>query len=192
MRIISGAFRGRRLQGPSGRALRPTGDRLKESFFNILGTGVQDATVLDGFAGTGAVGLEALSRGAREVVFIESDRDAVRLIRKNLQICGVTSGYRLLQEDIFTSMRALSRDGFCADIAFLDPPYHWGPYHDLIGTLFATGVASADSRVILEHHRKADVPAAGSAFRRVRILRQSDKCMSFYLASGPGDLCETR
>jgi 16S rRNA (guanine966-N2)-methyltransferase len=182
MRVISGAFRGRRLQGPPNRVLRPTSDRLKETLFNILGSAVQEATVLDGFAGTGAVGLEALSRGAREVVFIDSDRDAVRLIRRNLETCGVTSGYRILQEDVFTSMRALARAEFRADIAFLDPPYHWGPYRDLIGTLFSTGIASGATRVILEHHSKADVPEIAPGFHRVRIVRQSDKCLSFFLA----------
>jgi len=183
MRIIAGTFRGRRLQGPADRTLRPTSDRLKEALFNILGSAVQQAIILDGFAGTGAVGLEALSRGAREVVFIDSDRDALRLIRTNLETCGVASGYRILQEDIFTSMRGLARAEFRADIAFLDPPYHWGPYRDLIGTLYSTGIASIGTRVILEHHRKADVPETAPGFHRVRIVRQSDKCLSFYLSS---------
>ena len=182
MRIISGKFRGKKLQGPRHADLRPTSDRLKESLFNILGPDVQGASVLDAFAGTGAIGLEALSRGAREVVFIESSRDAVRLIRKNLELCAVTSAYQILQEDVFTSMRTLARTGFRADIAFLDPPYHWGPYCDLIGTLFHTGIVSAGSRVILEHHSKAAVPESETGFRCVRTLRQSDKCLSFYLA----------
>ncbi len=182
MRIISGTFRGRRLQGPPGRELRPTSDRLKESLFNILGPAITEATVLDVFAGTGAIGLEAISRGAREVVFIESDRNAVRLIRKNLQICGSTSGYRILQDDVFTSVRALARASFRADVVFLDPPYHWGPYRDLVGILFFTGIASETTRVILEHHSRADVPDTGPGFRRTRIVRQSDKCLSFYLA----------
>ncbi len=182
MRIISGTFRGRRLQGPPGRELRPTSDRLKESLFNILSSAIPEATVLDVFAGTGAIGLEALSRGAREVVFIESDRNAVRLIRKNLQLCGAKSGYRILQDDVFTSVRALARTGLRADVVFLDPPYHWGPYRDLIGILFSTGIASSATRVILEHHSKADVPKAEPGFRRTRIVRQSDKCLSFYVA----------
>ncbi len=183
MRIISGKFRGKRLQGPRNTGLRPTSDRLKESLFNILGPDVQGASVLDAFAGTGAIGLEALSRGAREVVFIDSSRDALRLIRKNLELCDLTSGYRILQEDVFTSMRALARTGFHADIAFLDPPYHWGPYRDLIGTLFRSGIASAGSRVVLEHHSKAVVPEAETDFRCVRTVRQGDKSLSFYLAS---------
>jgi 16S rRNA (guanine(966)-N(2))-methyltransferase RsmD len=180
MRVISGKFRGKRLHGPRGRELRPTSDRLKETLFNILGPGIQGAAVLDAFAGTGAIGLEALSRGAQAVVFIESDREAVRLIRKNLQWCGVTSGYQILQEDVFTSLRSLARSGFQADIAFLDPPYRWGPYRDLLATLFQTGIASAETRVVLEHHRKTALPDSDPEFSCIRIVSQSDKCLSFY------------
>ncbi len=182
MRIISGTFRRKRLQGPRHADLRPTSDRLKESLFNILGPDVQGAGFLDAFAGTGAIGLEALSRGAREVVFIDSSREAVRLIRQNLELCAVTTGYQILQEDVFTSLRALARSGFRADIAFLDPPYHWGPYRDLIVTLFHSGIAADRCRVILEHHSKAGVPESGAGFCCVRTVRQSDKCLSFYLA----------
>ncbi len=182
MRIISGNFRGKRLHGPRNKDLRPTSDRLRESLFDILGPAVQGASFLDAFAGTGAIGLEALSRGAKEVVFIDSNREAVVLIRRNLELCAVTTGYQILQQDVFTSMRALARAGFHANIVFLDPPYHWGPYRDLIGTLFRTGIASAGTRVILEHHSKAAVPDSESAFRRVRTVRQSDKCVSFYLS----------
>src|SRR5688572_1231507 len=90
VRIIAGQFKGRKLKGPRGTSVRPTGDRLKETLFNILGTSVRDSRFLDVFAGTGAIGLEALSRGACEVVFIESSTEGERLIRANLQLCGIT------------------------------------------------------------------------------------------------------
>ncbi len=180
MRIISGAFRGKKLQGPRGRDLRPTGDRLKETLFSILGASVHGSVILDVFAGTGAIGLEAISRGAQEVVFIESDREAIRLIRRNLELCGVTSGYRILESDVFTSLRTLARECFTAGIAFLDPPYFWGPYRDLLETLFQTGIAKPDTRVIVEHHRKAVLPETGPGFHCARIVRQGDKCLSFY------------
>ncbi len=179
MRIISGKFRGRRLQGPRGADLRPTSDRLKEALFDILGPEVIGSVFLDVFAGTGAIGLEGLSRGAREVVFIESSREAARLIRCNIELCGVTSGYRILQGNVFTSLRTLAREGLKADIAFLDPPYNWGPYRDLLVTLFKAGIALPGSRVVLEHHRKAALPESEPSFRCVRTVRQSDKCLSF-------------
>ncbi len=180
MRIISGKYRGRRLKGPTGTDLRPTSDRLKETLFDILGPVVQGAVVLDVFAGTGSIGLEALSRGAREVVFIESGREALRLMRENLRLCGITSGYRILQGDVFTQLRALSREDFAADIAYLDPPYHWGPYRDLIETLFRSGIPRAGSRVIVEHHRKTPLPRDGPGFKCARTVQQSDQWLSFF------------
>ena len=182
MRIISGKFKGRRLKGPLGVDLRPTSDRLKETLFNILEPSLAGSTLLDVFAGTGAIGLEALSRDAREVVFIESSKDALRLIRQNAESCGAKSGYRILRSDVFTSLRELARDNYSAHVVFLDPPYHWGPYLDLLDTLFRTGIAGPDSLVIVEHHRKALLPESGNGFRRVRMVTQSDKCLSFYRA----------
>jgi 16S rRNA (guanine966-N2)-methyltransferase len=180
MRIVTGKFRGRRLKGPEGMDLRPTSDRLKQTLFNIIGPGVAGATILDVFAGSGAIGLEALSRGAREAVFVDSDRAAVRLIRQNLALCGLTSGYRILHGDVFAQLRMLGREGFRAGIIFLDPPYDWGPYADLVTTLFKAGIAREESRVIIEHHRKTTLPDGGPGFRRVRLVEQSDKCLSFY------------
>jgi 16S rRNA (guanine(966)-N(2))-methyltransferase RsmD len=136
--------------------------------------------VLDVFAGTGAVGLEALSRGARDVVFIESGAEAVRLIRQNLTICGISSGYRLVNQDAFSALRFLGRENFSAGITFLDPPYEWELYGDLLGIIFGKGIANESSRCILEHHSKASVPEAGPGYRRIRIVCQSDKCLSFY------------
>jgi 16S rRNA (guanine966-N2)-methyltransferase len=185
MRIIAGKYRGRRLQGPRKDDLRPTSDRLRESLFNILAPRIAAARVMDVFAGTGAIGLEALSRGAGDVIFIESSRDAVKLIRKNLQQCGVTAGYRVMQEDVFTALRTLARSGARVDIVFLDPPYRWGPYRDLIASLFQLELVDAEAIVVLEHHQKTSVPESEPGFRRMRTVRQSDKCLSFYVKETP-------
>jgi 16S rRNA (guanine966-N2)-methyltransferase len=180
MRIITGKYRGRRLKGPKGSSLRPTGDRLRETLFDILGASVEGAVVLDAFAGTGAVGIEALSRGAREVVFIESDTEACRLIQQNLAICGISGGFRLVQRDAFPALRLLGREGFSANVSFLDPPYEWEPYGDLLDIIFRMGIARDESRCIIEHHSKATIPEAGQGYRRTRIVCQSDKCLSFF------------
>jgi len=180
MRIISGRFRGRRLKGPRGMDLRPTSDRLKETLFNILAPEISGSRVLDVFAGTGAIGLEALSRGAQQVVFIESSQEAVQLIRQNLALCGITTGFRILPGDVFAALRTLAREAFEADITFLDPPYHWGPYRDLLEILFGSGIAPPGSRVVIEHHRKSLLPESGTGFRCVRTVKQSEKCLSFY------------
>jgi 16S rRNA (guanine(966)-N(2))-methyltransferase RsmD len=180
MRVISGKFRGRKLRGPKGFRLRPTGDRLKETLFDILGPAVSGTVFLDVFAGTGAVGLEALSRGAREVVFIESSGEAADLIRRNLELCGVAAAYRIIQRDVFAALRALGRQGFRADTVFLDPPYEWQVYPDLLDNVFRADLAGRESRVIVEHHCKADLPENDERFERTRVVRQGDKCLSFY------------
>ena len=180
MRVISGKYRGRKLKGPSGTDIRPTGDRLKETLFNVLGPHVDGAVMLDAFGGTGAIGIEALSRGAREVVFIESTAAGQQLIRKNLDLCGVRSGYRILTEEIFKALRSLAREGFRAEIAFFDPPYDWKPYGDLAEILFAKELVSQPGYVVIEHHRKADLPESGNGYHRCRVVRQGDHRLSFY------------
>ncbi len=182
MRVIAGAFRGRKLKGPRGTDLRPTGDRLKETLFDILGSTVVGAVVLDAFGGTGAIGIEALSRGAREVVFVESTAEGNRLIRANMELCGIENGYRILLQDVFTAMRFLARQEFKANIVFFDPPYSWKPYHDLLQITFTPGLLMQPSRVVIEHHRKAAIPESGIRYQRNRIVRQGDQCLSFYEA----------
>ena len=183
MRIISGNYRGRKLHGPRGQDTRPTGDRLKETLFNVIGDKVHRRVFMDVFAGTGAIGLEAVSRGASEVVFIERNQAASRLIRKNLELCGVTSGFRIVEQDVFTALRMLARQGFHPDIVFLDPPYEWEPYQDLLDLLFTQKIAGDLSLVVVEHHRKADLPASRNGYHRFRIVRQGDHCLSFYQVS---------
>jgi 16S rRNA (guanine966-N2)-methyltransferase len=187
MRVISGLYKGRRLHGPRGLDLRPTGDRLKETVFNILGPGLQGSVFVDAFSGTGSIGIEALSRGAREVVFIESSKEGIFLIRRNLELCGIAAGFRLLSQDIFTVLRSLGREGFSADTVYLDPPYDWQPYQDLIETLVAVSIVGLSSRMILEHHRKASVPEEGAGYRLTRRVRQGDSCLSFYAVSDEGE-----
>lgn len=182
MRVISGKFKGRKLKGPQQAGLRPTGDRLKETLFNILGPDIADSVVLDVFAGAGAIGIEALSRGAGEVVFIENGGEGRRLIRENLELCGVGRGYRIIEQDVFMALRTLARRQFRADIVFFDPPYDWKPYRDLLDILFKKELVTGSSRVVIEHHRKADLPDTAEEYVRSRVVRQGDHCLSFYEA----------
>src|SRR5919205_4096933 len=105
MRVIAGRYKGRRLKTPTWEGLRPTSDKLRETLFNVLAPRIEGARVLDGYAGTGAVGLEALSRGAAHVTFVERDRRALALIRQNLGICGVEQGYTIENDDLLTVLR---------------------------------------------------------------------------------------
>jgi 16S rRNA (guanine966-N2)-methyltransferase len=183
MRVISGRFRGRKLHGPSGLELRPTSDRLKETLFDILGPWVQDRIVLDVFAGTGAIGIEAISRGARGVVFIEQSKEGCGLIRRNLSVCGITTAYTLIPQEAFAAVRRLARQDFVADVIFMDPPYRWQSYEDLLEVVFQMRLAVAETKVIVEHQRKSDLPESGKGYLRVRVVRQGDHCLSFYCAS---------
>ena len=180
MRVITGKYRGRRLKGPQGLEMRPTGDRLKESLFGILSPVLQGAVMLDCFSGTGSIGIEALSRGARQVVFIEISNAGCRLIRENLKLCGIASGARIIKEDVFGALRALGRDGFQADVIFFDPPYDFQPYKDLLYIVFGRGLITPSNHVIIEHQRKAELPEEGENYRRTRVTRQGDHCLSFY------------
>src|SRR5687767_4073898 len=120
MRIIAGALKGRRLKTPRWDGLRPTSDKLRETLFNILAPRIEGARVLDGYAGTGALGIEALSRGAAHVTFVERDRRAVALIAENLRTCGVEADYTIEHEDVAAALHGAAR---AFDLILLDPPY---------------------------------------------------------------------
>jgi 16S rRNA (guanine(966)-N(2))-methyltransferase RsmD len=182
MRIISGKLRGHKLRGPGALDLRPTSDRLKQTLFDILGARIAGSSFLDVFAGTGSVGLEALSRGALSVVYIESEPAAVRVIRQNLQLCGISGGARILRDDVFKALRGLAREGFQPDFVFFDPPYEWRPYEDLLEIVFRREMARPGTEAIIEHHKKAAIPEAAETFHRFRTVVQGDKCLSFYAA----------
>src|SRR3982750_4590828 len=120
MRVIAGRFKGRRLKTPTWDGLRPTSDKRRETLFNILASRVEGARVLDGFAGTGAIGIEALSRGAAHVTFVEQDSRAVALIEANLALCGVAADYNVRRGEVLATLR---QQDAAFDLILLDPPY---------------------------------------------------------------------
>src|SRR5687768_3525133 len=122
MRIIAGRLKGRRLKAPAWEGLRPTSDKLRETLFNILAPRLDGARVLDGYAGTGAVGIEAISRGAAHVTFVERDRRALTLIAANLAACRVEEGYTIEGGDLVVVLQRRRADA-PFDVIFLDPPY---------------------------------------------------------------------
>ena len=185
MRVISGKYRSRPLHSLRGMDVRPTSDRLRETLFNVLTAGNPEALVgstwLDLFAGTGAVGIEALSRGARQVYFVENSGPAAETIRKNLQSLGIVGGYRLLREGAPQAIRRLKPDEGAADIVFIDPPYHMtGAYTDTLEALAESSLVRAASVVIAEHEKKFDPGAEFGKLRRFRELVQGSTTLSFY------------
>ncbi len=186
MRIIAGKYRSRILKSLKGQALRPTSDRLRETLFNILGPGVVGSRFVDVFAGTGAVGIEALSRSAAEVIFIENHPPAAKLIRHNLDSLKIASGVTILAVDAIRGLEMLaSRQTSSSpsiDYIFLDPPY--AAHVDYARTLEFLGSAkflAPDALVIFEHHHKFQLPEQFGNLRRTRLLKQGDATLSFFL-----------
>ena len=185
MRVIAGKFRSRPLKSLKGLALRPTSDRLRETLFNVLADRVPNARFVDAFAGTGAVGIEALSRGAREVIFIENHLPAVALIHKNLQTLGIQSFGNVLALDALRGLQRLAANPAGAssfvDIVFLDPPYAAAQEYRRVLTFLAIApLLGEGSLVIAEHRSSVELPERFANLSRVRVLRQGDATLSFY------------
>jgi 16S rRNA (guanine966-N2)-methyltransferase len=185
MRVIAGKFRSRQLKSLKGMALRPTSDRLRETLFNVLADRVAGSYFVDVFSGTGAVGIEALSRGAREVAFIEKHAPAAALIKKNLESLGATGGTQVLPVDAVHGLEVLLRqkgsEEAGPDIVFIDPPY--GNVEDYDRVLTCLGfepLLKEGSIVIAEHRRNFDLPETVGNLARVRTLRQGDAVLTFY------------
>jgi 16S rRNA (guanine(966)-N(2))-methyltransferase RsmD len=180
MRIIAGSLKGRRLHAPKWEGLRPTSDKLRETLFNVVAPRIAGAIVLDGYAGSGAVGIEALSRGAAHVTFVERDRRAVALIEANLEHCGVTDRYAIIRARFAGNERPPGGGRF--DLIFLDPPY--GP-RELNAALEAAGPLVAEgSLLIVEHAKRDPAPATSGLLVRTREIVSGDSALTLYQRSG--------
>jgi 16S rRNA (guanine966-N2)-methyltransferase len=193
MRVISGKFRGRALRSLSGAEIRPTSDRLRETLFNVLTAGSPAALVgtvwLDLFAGTGAVGIEALSRGAKQVYFVDTAPRAAELIARNLESLEIEEGFRILGDDLPGILWRLEREHIAGDVVFLDPPYRMQEaYQQTLTALADSPVVWAMSLVIAEHEKKFDPGNEFGSLRRVRKLVQGNGALSFYRLGGTPDL----
>ncbi len=173
------------MQSLHGLDLRPTADRLRETLFNVLTAGNPEALAgtvwLDLFAGTGAVGIEALSRGARMVYFVESSPRAAELVRLNLEKLGVETGFQVLRQDAVRALPGLEKQGVMADFVFLDPPYRLSAaYEATLGALSKSSLVKVESVIIAEHEKRFDPGEEVGALRRYRKLEQGDAALSFY------------
>jgi 16S rRNA (guanine(966)-N(2))-methyltransferase RsmD len=184
MRVIAGTYRSRILKSLKGLELRPTSDRLRETLFNVLGAGVAGSRFIDLFAGTGAMGIEALSRGADEVVFVENHAPAAALIRRNLESLGVRTGATVLCMDALRGLEKIAsgkEEKFSQyDYVFLDPPYAAAnDYARVLESLGSGNLLAPSGVVIAEHRHSFDLPEA-RALQRYRVLKQGDAALSFY------------
>jgi 16S rRNA (guanine966-N2)-methyltransferase len=179
------------LRGLRGMEVRPTSDRMRETLFNVLTAGnpaaLEGSVWLDLFAGTGAVGIEAISRGAKDVYFVESSRAAVETIRHNLNSLEINAGFHILQEDLLRAFWRMGREHVAADVAFIDPPYRMKEaYAEALRALAESSLIWAMSVVIAEHDKKFDPGAEFGPLRRFRILQQGGTALSFYRLGGAG------
>jgi len=171
MRVIAGEFRSRRIKSVPGLEVRPTPDRLREALFSVLALRIAGTVFLDCYAGSGSVGIEALSRGATRAIFIEKNGRALEALRENLKSLGI--------EGRATVSRTLRKENV-ADIAFIDPPYHLeGEYRSALETLSAAGCGF----VVAQHATRFTLETSYGRLKKMRVLRQGDNCLSFFEAS---------
>jgi 16S rRNA (guanine966-N2)-methyltransferase len=173
MRIIAGEYKGRNLKSPPSMQVRPTSDRLRETLFNVIAPRIEGARFLDLCAGSGAVGIEALSRGAEHVTFVDRSRKMCQLIEANVQLCRIPEDefeiYQTTAEDFIRQEKI-----YPWDIVFFDPPYK----EDYLRTLELLG--RYEGLLIVEHHHKNELPETAGNLRRTRVLKQGDSSLSFY------------
>jgi 16S rRNA (guanine(966)-N(2))-methyltransferase RsmD len=184
MRVIAGTYRSRLLTAPRGAKTRPTSDRLRETLFNILAAKVAGARFVDLYAGTGAVGIEALSRGAEHVYFAERAAPAIATIRANLSSLGITNGYTLEPHGAAALLEQLLRASSPVDIVFLDPPWEaeteYGGTLQFLGSPRGAAAVAPDAVVIAEHSSRSKLAEQYGRLRQTRTLRQGDAGLSFY------------
>ena len=181
MRVIAGKYRSRPLKGPGAQRLRPTSDRLRETLFNVLGPSIEDSLFIDLFAGTGAVGIEAISRGARETIFVESSAKAARLIRENLKSLDILGAAELIEAPALRCLERTATRRLLADFIFLDPPYEkTADYTDVLEFLDTSRLIAPHGIVIVEHHWKTELPEFLTRLECSRQIEQGDAILSFY------------
>jgi 16S rRNA (guanine(966)-N(2))-methyltransferase RsmD len=208
MRIIAGQYRSRVLAAPAGTRTRPTSDRLRETLFNVLAPRIAGARFLDLYAGSGAVGIEAFSRGAAHVTFVERAPAALKALRQNLERLGITGGLEICAKNVAGFLRSASAAGpeseryeVLFDLAFLDPPYEAADEYEAALGLLGEGnwpprspnardqrhqglLLAPDALVLAEHRRKDRLEDRYGALERTRVLEQGDAALSFYQVAG--------
>lgn len=177
MRIIAGELKGRKLVTPKDDSVRPTTDKVKEAVFSMLMPYLQDSVVIDLFAGTGSLGLEAISRGAKRAYFVDKDRRSIAMVRENVRHCGVEDRAVILCSD---HASALSRIHDTADIVFLDPPYRTGLLTECMQLLRDTGILPEGGIVVAEHDSHDSMPDQIAGFRKIRDRRYGKIGISVY------------
>lgn len=178
IRVISGQYKGKRLKRVASSKVRPMPDKLKESMYNILQDDVRDSVFLDGFAGTGSVGIEALSRRAEMVVFVDEHYPAIKVIKANVAKCGAEDKARVIHKEFNRAVISLSKEGARFNLIFLDPPYRMLEERNPLKVIKKRGVLEEGGRIILRHFYKLDFEA--KYYDLERRVTLGDDALSFY------------
>jgi 16S rRNA (guanine966-N2)-methyltransferase len=182
IRVISGIYKGRRLKFIRSPVVRPMQDKLKGALFNIIQEKVRGSWFLDGFAGTGSVGIEALSRGAERVVFVDEYQPAARVIQVNVDRCGADDKSLVLHKEFNRAVIDLAKDAVEFDIVFLDPPYSLLETRNPLKVVRKRGVLKKDGWLILRHYHR--IPPKPEGFLLRRSVRIGDDVLSFFVGEG--------
>lgn len=184
MRIIAGDSKGRRLEAPPGLATRPTSDRVREAIFNILGQRFEGGAILDLYAGSGAFGLEALSRGAERATFVDQGKSAAATCQRNIEALGFQDRSEILRADVAAALRALAARSGRFALVFADPPYEEGP-HAALELLSSSELVEPGGRVVAEHSRQRAPDEAYGELVRTDVRRYGDTTISFFSRRTP-------
>lgn len=179
MRIIGGKLRGKKLAMIRGTLIRPTADRLRESIFNILGDSVIEATVLDMFAGSGAHGIEALSRGAVSAVFMDKSKKAISIIQKNIRLCALEDRVKIIRWDIIKNLTCLKSYRLTFNLIFMDPPYNQNYIKPALLNLFRNGSIEKGACIVVEHSHHEQIPKNLIPFKILDQRRYGKTLVSF-------------
>jgi len=181
MRVIAGFYKGRRLKTLEGLSVRPTSDRLRETLFNILAPRIDGARFADVCAGSGAIGVEALSRGAGRVTFIESSLKAARIISENLRNCGIRrEDYRMINRDVIRALKNLASEKAQFDIIYFDPPYDSDIYTPVMWQIARNDLLDDDGALIVEHRRQTPLLPNYGRLRPYRQVTQGESILTFF------------
>ncbi len=180
MRVTGGKLRGIPIKAPGGKRTRPTSDKIRQALFNVLGDSVAGARTLDLFAGSGALAIEALSRGAESAIFVEKDTSAVRVMRANIEKMRLSEKARVLRSDFRSALARLSREGERFDIIFIDPPYEGDLLADVRAALRENNVTTKDTIIVVEHFAKTTPPETISGLPLNNTRAYGQTSLSYY------------
>lgn len=180
MRISGGIFRGRKLKTLKLKSLRPTSEKVRQAIFNIIGQDIKDRDVLDLYAGSGAFGFEALSRGASHVDFVEGDRMLCETIRENARTLGVEKSVRIIRADVESAIQRLSLTGRVFSLIFADPPYQSGVTEKLIELIDKYKILNKDGIVVIEHSKREEPGRGGRLLNKVDSRQYGDTVVTLY------------